>query len=673
MAALHSALAALGPEDFSNVPTSDEELDKYMSNLFSQCEVIIESIPLPPPPDEKISRARAQTVSSIASNASEISSSSLRSAPAKPEHQDLQTLWGKPIKLSAKDNPLGMSVYKTSGKDGRGSWFARRSVHEGLGYSRWQAALAREFPESMDTPGEPWDGNIRGIGGERKVEDRSIEGKGRIEVYQLSAKFPGPTTPRDFITLLVTSSKAIRIEDSSVPRHYMIVSKPCTHKDCPPRNDYIRGQYESVEFIREVPPDSSSSVDKDADPELNPIEWIMITRSDPGGSVPRFMVERGTPASICGDAVKFLNWATQLDHPDDEAAGDEEGPSRQPTLSKWETNAIMAGVNGGPEQSGERSAEQSPSNSGLLAAVNQGLEAYAPQAVLNYLPDHQPHQQVPQPQPSQPAAAEENETDKKLEDDDATSTMSSVSFASAESHVSTPNADGTPALPHHEKELQKLRERRETLDSKLEAAREKAAKETVEASAKEEDAAKKAQERHEKELKKQEEKYKKEVAKLEAKREKENKKMEERRKKLEEKDIIKQNETMKKEVEALKKERDTMLKMIGALTSENQHLAARLGETEKSASNHSVGSGGSVKSGRDVTPDLAPAAAAAALGSSTHKSANSISSVSKDQIKQLIEEENANREKEGRLRAQSLGSPGSDGRSRATSKSKFEQ
>ena len=32
----------------------------------------------------------------------------------------------------------------------------------------------------------------------------------------------------------------------------MVVSKPCVHPHCPPRQGIIRGQYESVELIREV-------------------------------------------------------------------------------------------------------------------------------------------------------------------------------------------------------------------------------------------------------------------------------------------------------------------------------------------------------------------------------------------------------------------------------------
>ncbi|OBT49543.1 hypothetical protein VE04_10166, partial [Pseudogymnoascus sp. 24MN13] len=189
------------------------------------------------------------------------------------------------------------------------------------------------------------------------------------------------------------------------PRQFMIVSKPCIHPQTPVRDGFIRGQYQSVEFIREVPvlptptksasmndltaagqpaksrkraESQASSLNRSAvlrnansshpgpcpapahtptrtpsedrrqrshtiscagsrgvdakgeyhdipadDPERNRVEWIMLTRSDPGGSVPRFMVERGTPGSIVADAAKFLNWACSaaLD-----VAGDEVPP-----------------------------------------------------------------------------------------------------------------------------------------------------------------------------------------------------------------------------------------------------------------------------------------------------------------------------------------------------------
>ena len=76
---------------------------------------------------------------------------------------------------------MGIAVYKLGGKDGNGAWFARRSVHEGLGFKKWKLGLQREFPESLMVQGGPGEGNIRGIGGERRVERRGVEGVGTIE------------------------------------------------------------------------------------------------------------------------------------------------------------------------------------------------------------------------------------------------------------------------------------------------------------------------------------------------------------------------------------------------------------------------------------------------------------------------------------------------------------
>ncbi|KFY83361.1 hypothetical protein V500_10081, partial [Pseudogymnoascus sp. VKM F-4518 (FW-2643)] len=142
-----------------------------------------------------------------------------------------------------------MSVYKLAGTDGKGAWFARRSVHCGLGFERWKRALQQEFPETMKIDGGPGVGNIRGIGGERCVECRQARA-GKMEVYHLSAQFPGPTTPRDFVTMLMTTERPV---EEGGPRQFMIVSKPCIHPQTPEREGFIRGQYQSVELIREVP------------------------------------------------------------------------------------------------------------------------------------------------------------------------------------------------------------------------------------------------------------------------------------------------------------------------------------------------------------------------------------------------------------------------------------
>lgn len=182
MAALHSALHSLGPTSFSSVPTVDSETVSYLQTAFAEAQTIIDSVPLPAPNAPLVTaRPRSSTSASTASNVSEISSSSARSEPLDPSHISLQKEWGKPIKLNAKDNPLGMAVYKLAGKDGNGAWFARRSVHEGLGFKKWKLGLQREFPETLEVQGGPGEGNIRGIGGERRVERRGIEGVGTLE------------------------------------------------------------------------------------------------------------------------------------------------------------------------------------------------------------------------------------------------------------------------------------------------------------------------------------------------------------------------------------------------------------------------------------------------------------------------------------------------------------
>lgn len=182
MSSLHSALQVLGRTPFSSLPTEEAQVRDYLQDVFTKSQLIIDSVPLPPVEDLMAgTRSRSNTVTSTASSVSEISASSARSDPLDSSNVTLQKEWGKPIKLAAKDNPLGIAVYKLSGKDGRGAWFARRSVHEGLGFRKWKLAFEREFPESLAVQGGPGEGNVRGIGGERRVERKEYDGVGKIE------------------------------------------------------------------------------------------------------------------------------------------------------------------------------------------------------------------------------------------------------------------------------------------------------------------------------------------------------------------------------------------------------------------------------------------------------------------------------------------------------------
>lgn len=701
MADLHAALKALSPCDFSDVPQQQDELDRFMADLFEQAQCVVESVPIVDP-DPSLQRDGSQTVSE-ASNASEIISSPARSPPPAPEYAALQKEWGKPIKLSPKENPLGISVYKLAGKDGKGAWFARRSVHEGLGFSRFKRAFEREFPTSLEVKGSPGEGNIRGIGAETRIEEITVPNRGKIEVYQLSAQFPGPTTPRDFVTLLVTSSRAIKPHGEAqkvpelAPRHYMIISKPCSHPKTQPRSGFIRGQYESVEFIREIPRklkattsstdltrlsherasikqeaspqhddqhdnkhlrvDNQGSAAREAspagrkrsatvavpgspvrskdqgehyDPEQNPVEWIMITRSDPGGNVPRFMVERGTPASICADAVKFLDWACQRDEDDEplERAESRPGAHRRESFLSWEANGTLAGIREteGNEDATEEAASikqdntkgqqesteqdnthsEQDSTSGpshLLGNVAATLGAYAPQVVRDYLPSATAKSSPPSGEghsDEQPGITRQDIPEgenRGVKDNDANSTISATSFASADSHLGSeesPSASSKSLSPRPEsqllqqddKEIAKLWERKAALEARFAQQKEKIASQAKQETEKEQQALKKAEAKHEREMKKQEEKFQKELAKLEQKKQKEAKKLEEKKRKQLDKDekarLARERDEARAELDLLKKEQEIYIRQIGELQKENTMLVARIGKLEGS-------------------------------------------------------------------------------------------
>jgi hypothetical protein len=391
----HEPFKALGGTEWDDVAAAAGGLGDFLDSTFADALTIVDSIPVPPATavdaaaaapenpagaSSSTGRARAHTDSAVrdvdldgvrkaaaspAPAAMPPTAGESDQQPAKPPRrrprptseslaraEELRKEW-KEVKVAAAgtpENPLGINVYKLGAKDGRGSWFARRSVHADMSFDKWRLGLEREFAETMKVQTGPGGGSIRGIGAERVVERHVVDEVGRAEVFQLSAQFPGPTAPRDFITLLLSSDAQSTRADGL--REFIVVSKPCVHPECPPRQGFIRGQYESVEMIREVPlaaPEavrrvrSSGSLGRDskersaaaaaATPSLGAdggadaagtgrapvaIEWIMVTRSDPGGSVPRFMIERGTPGAIVTDAGKFAKWlASKAAHEED--------------------------------------------------------------------------------------------------------------------------------------------------------------------------------------------------------------------------------------------------------------------------------------------------------------------------------------------------------------------
>jgi hypothetical protein len=173
---LNDALPILAQIDYSAVPK--DNLAKYMKDVFKSAEVIINSIPnaassgSPPSPPASPNTAKKpeDTVCSPHPD-NEIDA----------RHADIQSAWGKPIKNPAKDNPLDITVYKMSGNDKRGAWFARRSIHQNLGFTRWKKMMQKEFATSMAQTGGPGTGAVRGIAADKRLEKEEVEGVGKLE------------------------------------------------------------------------------------------------------------------------------------------------------------------------------------------------------------------------------------------------------------------------------------------------------------------------------------------------------------------------------------------------------------------------------------------------------------------------------------------------------------
>ncbi|KAF2001746.1 hypothetical protein P154DRAFT_595802 [Amniculicola lignicola CBS 123094] len=646
MAELHQALSCLRPKDYAEIPLSD--LSSYLSSIFANAELIANTVPPPPNGTPYESAQRTRTDPNPATSAADITTSQVRRPAPPPEHKDaeLSKSWGKPLRLGAKETATGISVYKMAGHDRHGAWFARTSVHEGLGFAKWKAAMMSEFPESVKVEGGPGEGNIRGIGGDRRLEDVVVEGVGRMEVYQLSAQFPGPTAPREFITCLLTSenclSEASKV-GNTVPRHYMVVSIPVTHPDAPIRSGLVRGQYESVEMIREIPlasPKHMSASTTDLhkyertksrerghtigfaesrgdeakgekidrkeevdvhDPETNPVEWIMITRSDPGGGIPRFMVERGTPGSIVTDAGKFLDWACTKE---DFAAEEEDGkgeeipqgsvrksfdvPRRSFSIS--ESNGILAGVGTSIADFRNISSttEDTEASSGYMGAITEAVTG----AINTYVPDTYNPLQRRLSQLSHISSSTESSLD---------------SFASAEQFNTAPEGLPIDVLPtptsseksiplngtessasgqysSMSKELQRIEQKRQQLREQLDQAREKQGKETQDASQRSTRDLEKAAEKQNRERKRQEEKYQKEMNKLTHRRERETKKLLIRQQKEADKNLLvktqKEREAYRVRAEEAERLNKEMKVLVGELQRENTGLVARVGKME---------------------------------------------------------------------------------------------
>ncbi|KAF3926242.1 hypothetical protein ABW20_dc0103037 [Dactylellina cionopaga] len=734
---LQKALSNLSPINESALPSDLPSLEPFLDSTFSNAAFVIDTLPIPPPPPKQLSipvvRSRAGTVSSATSEGTSTSSVKLTITPSSvrppvpPPEQTIFTKDWKEVKPGGA-NPHDIKVYKLAAKDGGGAWFARRSVHEGIGFARFRKGLRREFEESLerrmgvgraavntamdDEDAREWEGmvipaGVRGIGAERRIERRIAKGLGRIDVYHLSAQFPGPSAPRDFVTACITSSSTAPPRTSAITqsgrqgREFTMVSRPLTHPSAPEQSGFVRGRYESIEFIREIFPEEEEeagprrsmsvsdltqkvstmlsvgdpnkpvgrprsrtvgetprktvsfdettnalprpgtlgfvesdplrghkssrlreamsadelpedeektptqvnssearemqnededldSLDNEEDGEGNPVEWIMLTRSDPGGSVPRFMVERGTPGSIVRDAEKFLDWACEKVHEEDlsddehepedlHTAGD--GESMPPSATESSFTISSGSTTGMPGTDGRESPEaeelrraishdDSTSNLSFMTAASGEFE-----------------DEVDSSLGSSQTSGQLNLADdgSSLRPRSATSvSMSSVAMNRVQSE----------AL----KSAEKVKTYREKNDKKI-----------AHRLAKEEEKQKKLEEKHAREAAKREDKFKREQARAEEKRRKEEEKIRDRKRRLEETDEKVRNEREKEDlrhqIELLRREKEVLFTENEVLRKEAAVLRAKYGlENGGLRSRSSSSMGLSVHPQRPVSP-----------------------------------------------------------------------
>lgn len=340
------------------------------------------------------------------------------------------------------------------------------------------------------------------------------------------------------------------------------------------------------------------------------IEWLMVTRSDPGGSVPRFLIEKGTPPGIVGDAGKFINWITanaaeSSSTPEDDVHTPMEttGEGKEEPLHSLKVQSVPRISTPNHQEQYQEDDQDVPSSNGLYGIIAGVFEtaSYVVTTGLRQFGGLDPSQDSQgsvqaENEVIEDGIKEEEEEDEKENSDDLSSETSSIrSFTSAlekrmttekklqteslnESHSDESKSFGSQPF---DKELKRLQEKRRKLDEKTSQMQERM--EGRKRDGKDKDTAQllKIREKHEKELAKQEAKFKREMEKLEEKRGQEERKAEARRRKALEKEE-KSNLTI--ELEKVKAERDIALKrmqmlqnQVGELQAQNTMLVAKLG------------------------------------------------------------------------------------------------
>lgn len=169
------------------------------------------------------------------------------------------------------------TVTSVSYADLRGVLFTHHSLQE------------PQYIELMQDARELW--ALHGPGGSYKDE---------AGVYQLNYKAT-LASGREFIELVVVREIHIGQDDQQEQEEYqqgrrafMIVSKPVSDVTEPIRPGFVRGNYESWEYVEEL--------------ENGAVQWTCIQRSEPGGWVPKCIADRVTAKALPQDVSSVIDY-----------------------------------------------------------------------------------------------------------------------------------------------------------------------------------------------------------------------------------------------------------------------------------------------------------------------------------------------------------------------------
>lgn len=325
------------------------------------------------------------------------------------------------------------------------------------------------------------------------------------------------------------------------------------------------------------------------------IEWMMITRSDPGGSVPRFIIEKKTPEGIANDANKFIQWISSEDFESLLQVNSEYTPAEAdttrstapiPEKSQTSSDSIPGQLDDprAPPSLGivKRNSPESPGPGGVYGMLSGALSMMASAAASRIL--GAPEEDESESENSLPDVSDDSSSIHSFHSFDTTgnSEEPSLSISLKADEDPSPSADSASvSSTRHDKEPKKLEQRRQKTEEKLRRAQERALAKKDDDAQRGELAQQKLREKHEREMAKQEDKYQRERRKLEARRAGEEKKAEERRRKQAEREtkanLALELDNTRAERDVARRENEILTKQVMQLQALNTRLVARLG------------------------------------------------------------------------------------------------